>query len=345
MRSLSTAKPFEGPVAGNRSVAHTSTPGAKPSVVRLLLPCLVVSFMFGLPTLVVSTAEGIDNSSGEVNSVQQVSYSTGQKGTKLKWLPHRPSRVATSQQAAMTRVASLQLKAATNSGQPAAGSPFDNPFGDTKPKSPERAQSRSQPATGPKPDEDKEIEEPTPTPRINTPGSKTGATPPVKKGQIPSLDEALATARGIEDECPSVTDLKPISEITNDISAEEGDFPRICSLGDATYESRAWAPVTFSWTASGLCHKPLYFEETHLERYGHSCGPYVQPVVSGAHFFLTVPALPYLMGLTPPYECMYTLGYYRPGSCAPYMLDPLPISVRAALLEAGVWTGMVYLIP
>ena len=33
---------------------------------------------------------------------------------------------------------------------------------------------------------------------------------------------------------------------------------------------------------------------------------------------------------------MYTLGYYRPGSCAPYMLDPLPISVRAGLMEAGV---------
>jgi hypothetical protein len=52
-----------------------------------------------------------------------------------------------------------------------------------------------------------------------------------------------------------------------------------------------------------------------------------------------------MMGLCPPRECQYTLGYYRPGSCAPYMLDPLPISIRAALFEAGAWTGAAYLIP
>ena len=82
-----------------------------------------------------------------------------------------------------------------------------------------------------------------------------------------------------------------------------------------------------------------------LERYGHSWGPYLQPVISQGHFFLTVPILPYLMGVDPPCECIYTLGYYRPGSCAPYMLDPLPISARAGLLEAGVWVGGVFLVP
>jgi hypothetical protein len=104
-------------------------------------------------------------------------------------------------------------------------------------------------------------------------------------------------------------------------------------------------PTTFAWKASGLCHKPLYFEDVHLERYGHSWGPYLQPVISQGHFFLSVPVLPYMMGLCPPRECQYTLGYYRPGSCAPYMLDPLPISIRAALFEAGAWTGAAYLIP
>ena len=118
-----------------------------------------------------------------------------------------------------------------------------------------------------------------------------------------------------------------------------------CTLGDKVFQTRAWLPTTFTWKASGLCHKPLYFEDVHLERYGHSWGPLAQPVLSGAHFFLTFPILPYKMGLYPPRECIYTLGYYRPGSCAPYMLDPLPISVRAALFEAGAWVGGVYLIP
>ena len=83
----------------------------------------------------------------------------------------------------------------------------------------------------------------------------------------------------------------------------------------------------------------------HLERYGHSWGPFLQPVISGGHFFLTVPVLPYKMGLALPGECMYTLGYYRPGSCAPYMLDPLPLSIRAALLEGGAWVGAAAVIP
>ena len=51
------------------------------------------------------------------------------------------------------------------------------------------------------------------------------------------------------------------------------------------------------------------------------------------------------MGVYPPNECMYTLGYYRPGSCAPYMIEPVPISVRGALWEAGAWVGAAYLVP
>jgi hypothetical protein len=55
--------------------------------------------------------------------------------------------------------------------------------------------------------------------------------------------------------------------------------------------------------------------------------------------------LPYKMGLETPCECIYPLGYYRPGSCAPYLLDPFPFSVRAAAFEAGAVLGGVFLIP
>ena len=126
---------------------------------------------------------------------------------------------------------------------------------------------------------------------------------------------------------------------------KSGEFPRDCPMGRGAFEPRAWAPTTYTWKASGLCHKPLYFEDVHLERYGHSWGPYIQQVFSGAHFFLTVPILPYKMGLYPPNECIYTLGYYRPGSCAPYLLDPLPFSIRAAVAQGGVMTGVAYLVP
>jgi hypothetical protein len=146
---------------------------------------------------------------------------------------------------------------------------------------------------------------------------------------------------------------KRLSDISLDISVtgEPGtDYPRECDLETQTSTTsglgvRDTVEITVAWTASGLCHKPLYFEETGLERYGHSTGPYLEPLFSSAHFFLTLPILPYKMGLKTPNECVYTLGHYRPGSCAPYLVPPVPLSVRAGLFQAGAVVGAAYLLP
>ncbi|MCI0359297.1 MAG: hypothetical protein L0211_12535 [Planctomycetaceae bacterium] len=122
-------------------------------------------------------------------------------------------------------------------------------------------------------------------------------------------------------------------------------LPVECTLGGRQVVSRHWLASTWQWQASALCHKPLYFEEVQLERYGHTTGPYTQPWVSGAHFFLNIAALPYHMAYQPPHECQYALGYYRPGSCAPWMIPPVPISFRGAAAEAIAIVGGVYLIP
>lgn len=131
------------------------------------------------------------------------------------------------------------------------------------------------------------------------------------------------------------------------VTGDEGeDYPYQCSLDDGSiFAPRAWCEVTYMWKASGLCHKPLYFEDVHLERYGHSWGPYVQPLVSGAHFFGRLPVLPYMMGLKAPNECVYTLGHYRPGNCAPYLIDPIPFTWRAAALQAGATVGAAAVLP
>ncbi|MEM9186712.1 MAG: hypothetical protein AAGB00_09485 [Planctomycetota bacterium] len=131
------------------------------------------------------------------------------------------------------------------------------------------------------------------------------------------------------------------------VSGEEGmDYPFTCSVDDGTpYQPRCWEQVIYMWKASALCHKPLYFEQKHLERYGHSWGPYLDPVVAGAHFFTRLPALPYCMGLKTPNECVYTLGDYRPGSCAPYMIEQPGITCRAVGFGLGAWTGGVFAIP
>ncbi|QDT75280.1 hypothetical protein I41_44900 [Lacipirellula limnantheis] len=123
------------------------------------------------------------------------------------------------------------------------------------------------------------------------------------------------------------------------------DFPFACEGRRPQFQPRNWAPVTYMWKASGLCHKPLYFEQVQLERYGHDWGPVLQPFVSGAHFFGTIPILPYKMGLQTPNECDYALGYYRPGSCAPYMIEPLGFTWRAAAFQAGAVTGAAFAIP
>ena len=93
-------------------------------------------------------------------------------------------------------------------------------------------------------------------------------------------------------------------------------------------------PVTqVNWKPANTCHLPLYFEDAMLERHGHVRWGHAQPIVSGAKFFATMPLLPYLKTMHPPCEYRYTLGHFRPGSCAPALKDHLPWDRRAAVVE------------
>jgi hypothetical protein len=139
-----------------------------------------------------------------------------------------------------------------------------------------------------------------------------------------------------------------IKNISLDISlkgAAGEDFPFECTGRHPTFQPRSWPQTVYLWKASGLCHKPLYFEQVQLERYGHDWGPALQPIMSGAHFFGTIPILPYKMGLETPQECVYSLGYYRPGSCAPYMITQPGFTWRAAAFQTGAVTGVAAAVP
>ncbi|MDO4569723.1 MAG: hypothetical protein Q4D38_05020 [Planctomycetia bacterium] len=172
--------------------------------------------------------------------------------------------------------------------------------------------------------------------------------PPANLDGGPDTSRWDRTPAGValDNSCPRPKDMKPINEITNDITPPGGFFPTDCPLAqkDENFPARQFAGTNVTWTASNLCHNPLYFEQPALERYGHTIGP-LQPVLSGAQFLITIPALPYLMAMDPVNECQYPLGYYRPGSCAPYKWNPLPVSVRGAIMEGGVATALVFLIP
>ncbi len=127
--------------------------------------------------------------------------------------------------------------------------------------------------------------------------------------------------------------------------SENWGLPKECLIAKVPYTPRSWAPLTMTWKASNLCSKPRYFEQVNLERYGHTAGPWLQPVVSSAHFFANIAVLPYKMGIHPPNECQYALGYYRPGNCAPWIVPPVPISARGALVQGAAMTGAFWLIP
>ena len=354
---MMTSNPFVGPLSRFR-LGHF-VPHARPTVGAVALSGALLAGLLALtlPTTVTAadarSPDGPSLSAADKDHAGVVgpTYSTGKTGHKLKWLPRRPSKPATRphprRDVTGERFAQYTLPAATPTKRQSID-PFDDPFEDGTAATETLSSSAvahadvSADAT-PQPLLVDQL------PKTKAEGPAVGPEPAKSPtgAEKPGADDTSGVMRDAQQVPCYLAKFKPMSEISCDISIK-GKKPGRCPMAAWELPDRqttGWAPVTFTWKASGLCHKPAYFEDVHLERYGHSWGPYLQPVISGGHFFLTVPILPYKMGLYPPNECIYTLGYYRPGSCAPYMLDPLPLSLRAALFEAGAWTGMAFLIP
>ncbi len=150
-------------------------------------------------------------------------------------------------------------------------------------------------------------------------------------------------------------DSRPVRSMTIDIRARGGAVPdnlareqlsRMQTLSD-TASLREWSPFAYQWEAPGMCHQPLYFEEVSLERLGRRpIGPrFIQPAISAAHFFGTVPLLPYAIATNPPSVLVYTLGEYRPGSDVPCDLRRPPFSLRGLSVQSAAVTGLILMIP
>lgn len=146
---------------------------------------------------------------------------------------------------------------------------------------------------------------------------------------------------------PSESPLfRPMRSLTVDIAATGAAPEPVAARSHSASlakESRLEGGMLF-WEAPGTMHQPLYFEDVNLERAGHSWGVF-QPAMSAVHFFGRIPALPYLAAAHPPRECVYTLGHYRPGSCSPQLCRTPRVKALAGAAQAGVITGLIFLVP
>jgi hypothetical protein len=186
-------------------------------------------------------------------------------------------------------------------------------------------------------------------PEISAPGQELPAGP---KANSPTASDPCAAAR-----------FKPLCEIGIGISQPAGESPtdfatpcweQINAGPNAAF--RCWPVMSYTWDPTCLCYQPLYFEEINAERYGYICddcccnwccmpGNCMQSAASAAHFFGTIPCLPYCLAAECPTDCVYTLGHYRPGSCPPWRWHWPPWDPYAAAVCAGVYTGFVFAIP
>jgi hypothetical protein len=175
---------------------------------------------------------------------------------------------------------------------------------------------------------------------------------------LPGADQSQSYSklpqRSPEEACRAEYDrIKAItlSKLSIDIvppgnQAKGDQVPFECGLSTDEFAPRCWPKTTYTWKASALCHKPLYFEDDGLERYGHSWGPLgFEDAQTCIHFFGDLVLLPYMVGVYTPGECDYDLGYYRPGDCAPWIADPFPLSCRGLVTGAIGYSGVAALLP
>ena len=153
--------------------------------------------------------------------------------------------------------------------------------------------------------------------------------------QAPATDRASESIPPpqIPLDCPTLEQLgyrtKRLKDLSLNVGISGDQLPMDCS--HAVFEetvpsqnSRGWFATEFNWAASDLFAQPAYFDDPLLERYGQTRHPLVQPWFSGVHFFGQFPLMPYKIVADRPFERVYTLGYYRPGSPMPCQVRHLP---------------------
>lgn len=173
--------------------------------------------------------------------------------------------------------------------------------------------------------------------------------------QPPTQPDAAANELPAQEEQVAPLNITPIAEIPLSlapINNHKAPKEKSTGLDSRTFGDlrelrmeQGWTPSMMNWRATNFAHRPLYFEDILLERHGQRRRHGTQPLWSAAHFFTTFPILPYKIGIERPCECIYTLGYGRPGNCKPSLRRRFVYETDAALFESGAWVAAVLLLP
>lgn len=201
-----------------------------------------------------------------------------------------------------------------------------------------------------------------PTPEQRSPQPIPGLGPGPFDRDAPLEPEAMPTPQDLK----RITEIRPFYDYEPDPEIRAADpcanlcprpegcpevegEPRLCPpeppLSEELYAGRLMPESVFAFAASNLFYNPLYFEDVQLERYGHTYHHLIQPFPSAGLFGLQLVGLPYQMTIDPVWKRMYPLGYYRPGEPAPKLHYQIPWNTRAAINQAAVTTGAIFVFP
>jgi hypothetical protein len=146
--------------------------------------------------------------------------------------------------------------------------------------------------------------------------------------------------------------LRPMNELTTDISTSSGPMPRDESgaLEVGTYNpldyTLADTRIAFQWESPVIWHGPLYFEDVPTEHFGQTHGRVLQPFVSAGRFICQTIMLPYKVALDPPCSRIYNLrDLPTQNTPMPQMRQWLPVEIGPALAEAAVLAPIFIFIP
>ena len=142
----------------------------------------------------------------------------------------------------------------------------------------------------------------------------------------------------------TVQNLDRLQQVPKDFRDEQ-TVPTIALPESGSEREENWDWTEVQWAAANTYSNPRYFEDRMLERHGHQTLGKLQPLASGARFFVTIPLLPYLTAVSEPDQKDYSLGYYRTGNSVPALRQRPPYERRALLSETAVISGFFLLVP